>query len=150
MYVNLADLTTYMQPDVLLSKIDDEGTGELDLTPSTQQAPNPQYDRVMQALEGASEEADSYLAVRYPLPLSSTPKSLKEKVLNIAVYKVWSRKGIAPDSADELIRTNYTDAIKWLEKISKGEVLLTSITLPEESPQGSTGMSVVTRERRGW
>lgn len=150
MYASLADLTTYMQPDVLLSKIDDEGTGELDLTPSSPGTPNPQFDRVMQALTGASEIADGYLAVRYPLPLSTTPVALKDKVLDIAVYRIWSRKGIAPDTADELIRTNYQDALKWLQMVSKGEVLLTGITLPEDAPEGSTGMSVISAERRGW
>lgn len=144
MYPSITDLTTYMQQDVLLSKINDEGQTELDLTSGT-----PMYDRVMQALKGASDLADSYLAVRYTVPVAIIPDVLLEKVLDIVVYKIWSRRGLAPDSADQTVRENYKDALAWLKEVRDGLLALPIPTPSSDAP--ATGYTaVVTRPRRGF
>ncbi|GEM50022.1 gp436 family protein [Deinococcus cellulosilyticus] len=152
MYLSITDLTTKMQKTVLLSKVDDEGTKVLDLTPSTEEDPNPQYDRVMQALEAACELADSHIGMRYPVPLDPCPKVVRDRCLDIAIYELWSRKGISPESADEIVERKYTAAVKWLEQVGEGKAVLPIPNPPAETPTTPSGspIAVRTAERRGW
>lgn len=74
------------------------------------------------ALSDASEEMDSYLSVRYRVPLAKT-KHLKIICCNIARYRLW-----AFDASDE-VETRYKDAIKWLEAVAKSKA---NVTFAEE------------------
>ena len=61
------------------------GEGELQQLESMQTAGNS----IEEALQDASEEIDSYIAVRYVLPLPSTPSTLKRVACNIARYRLY-------------------------------------------------------------
>jgi phage gp36-like protein len=64
---------------------------------------------VARALASASEEINSFLAVRYPLPLTSTPGVLVQKTKDV-------------QSVEH--RQRYEDALAWLKALGKGEVSL--------------------------
>lgn len=66
------------------------------------------------ALEDASAEADSYIAVKYTLPLPNTPTVLLRAVCDIARYRLYK------DRATEEVRKRYDDAVSWLKLLAKG------------------------------
>ncbi|MEX2524449.1 MAG: DUF1320 domain-containing protein [Gammaproteobacteria bacterium] len=77
-----------------------------------------------QALTDADSEIDSYLAVRYSLPLPETPRVIKRIAADIARWHLYD------DSAPEDIRNRYKDAVKLLEGIRDGKVALGLSDLP--------------------
>lgn len=74
---------------------------------------------VGEALSDAAEEADSYVAVRYSLPLPSVPKPLLIAVCDIARFRLYK------DRATEEVRYRYEQAVSWLKRLADGKVLLT-------------------------
>jgi phage gp36-like protein len=75
---------------------------------------------VARALASASEEINSFLAVRYPLPLTSTPGVLVQKTVDIALYRL----ALSKDVQSVEHRQRYEDALAWLKALGKGEVSL--------------------------
>ena len=70
----------------------------------------------------AGNEADTYIGQRYDLPLPSTPPVLRGKVVDIAVWNLFARRGLG--DADEVVRERYKNAVKWLEQLAVGKVSL--------------------------
>lgn len=70
------------------------------------------------ALAEADAEIDPYLAPRHVLPLASTPRILSGFACDIARYRLC---GAGVSETDE-VRNRYKDAIKFLEKIARGEI----------------------------
>lgn len=70
------------------------------------------------ALEDATQEANSYLAVRYPLPLPTVPTPLVVAVCDIARYRLYK------DRPTEQVKYRYEAALKWLEKLAAGKVTI--------------------------
>lgn len=66
------------------------GEGELQQLESMQTVGNS----IEEALQDASEEIDSYIAVRYVLPLPNTPSTLKRIACNIARYRLYFQQPI--------------------------------------------------------
>ncbi len=119
--IGLDDLRQTLPEGELLYLVDDEGAGEL-----TPQA----LARAEEALRQAWGEVESYLAQRYPLPLPALPEVLKAKALDIAVYRLFLRKGIRPGTADEAVRDRYRDAVAFLRDVAVGRA---SLPLPPAS-----------------
>nr|VFK58192.1 MAG: Mu-like prophage protein gp36 [Candidatus Kentron sp. UNK]VFK68306.1 MAG: Mu-like prophage protein gp36 [Candidatus Kentron sp. UNK] len=69
---------------------------------------------------------DGYLMARYRLPFAETPPLLLPVAANIARHFLYADQSVKP------VEERYQDALKTLDKISRG-----SITLPGETP-GST------------
>ncbi|MCS6869528.1 DUF1320 domain-containing protein, partial [Thermus sp.] len=69
-------------------------------------------------------EVESYLAQRYALPLPSLPEALKARALDIAVYRLFLRRGIRPGTADEAVLSRYRDAVAWLRDVALGKAAL--------------------------
>lgn len=83
---------------------------------------------VVRSLTSASGEIDSYIGVRYPLPLalaegSAASELLKQFCVDIAIYRL----ALSRDVLSEEHRRRYDDTIKHLEKISRG---IASLNLP--------------------
>jgi Mu-like prophage protein gp36 len=76
-----------------------------------------------QALADAGNEIDSYLAVRYQLPLSTVPPVLARVACDIARYRLWDQ------GASEEVANRYAADVKWLSSVANGSVLL-GITPP--------------------
>ncbi len=75
-------------------------------------------ERVNRALSDASATADSYIAIKYPLPLPDTPTALLGAVCDIARYRLYK------DRATEEVRKRYEDAIGWLKRIADNKAVL--------------------------
>ena len=72
------------------------------------------------ALADAAEEIDGYLAGEYDLPLDPTrARPLRRIAVDIAVYR------LATDTlATDERRARYQDAVRYLERVSRGEIRL--------------------------
>ena len=73
------------------------------------------------ALADADAEIDSYLALRYTLPLASTPLVINRLACDIARYR------LQDDGVTETVRTRYQDAVGLLKRLATGDVLLASM-----------------------
>jgi len=70
------------------------------------------------AVNDATAEINSYLEARYTLPLSAVPQVIKTLAANIARYYLFD------DRATEVVEARYTNAVKFLRALGKGEVSL--------------------------
>ena len=106
------------------------------------------------ALEAASDLADSYLKSQYTLPIVAWESDLTRAVCNIAAYDIMSMRGYGPTAGgDENLRQRYEDAIRWLERIAKGEVspkVTDSSAAVGSGTTTSGGVFVTTGSQRGW
>lgn len=75
---------------------------------------------VARALEGAQDEIDSYIAVRYRLPLPQPARILRQYAVDIALYRL----ALSADVLSEEHRRRYDDTIAALKRIAKGEAAL--------------------------
>lgn len=65
----------------------------------------------------ASAEIDSFLAVRYQLPLTETPARVKALAVDMALYHLYSRRSVAP----VVRRQKYEDAMAFLKLVGAGK-----------------------------
>jgi phage gp36-like protein len=75
---------------------------------------------VSRALSHAASEIDSYLAVRYPLPLAAVPDVLVARTVDIALYRLALSRDVQSDEH----RKRYEDALAWLKLVARGDVAL--------------------------
>lgn len=107
-YAALADLVTRFSERELVQLTDrgDEPTGAIDAA------------RVGHALDEADNVINSYVGVRYALPLASVPALLVDLACDLARFKLYDT------GAPEEVRKRYEDAIARLKALSKGEAVL--------------------------
>lgn len=88
-----------------------------------------------EALDRASEYADSFISNRFQLPLTAWGGDLRDAVGAIATYRLMNRMGYQPGGEDTKdIRDRYKDAVSWLTEVVKGRVTPTAIL--DSSPTG--------------
>lgn len=84
------------------------------------------------ALEAANGEIDSYLAVRYQLPLATVPTILRDCAIDLTRYRLHYLA--VPDQVAQA----YKDRILWLAAIAAGKA---SLGLPPaEAPVSGVGV----------
>jgi phage gp36-like protein len=66
-------------------------------------------------------EIDSYISVRYSIPLTQTPEIIKGLSMDMVIYHLYSRRSTIP----LVRRTKYEDAIKILQKVAQGNLNIT-------------------------
>lgn len=74
--------------------------------------------QVDRAIADATATIDSYLAARYPLPLTQIPPVLERYASDMTRYFLHDRSPL------EEVTNRYKDAIRYLEKVAKGEISL--------------------------
>lgn len=88
---------------------------------------------VENALQDATEEINSYVAVKYPLPLPDTPATLVRVACNIARYNLYFQR------TTEEISNRYKAEIRYLERLANGSCTLSILNsdkeLTSERPQ---------------
>ena len=77
-------------------------------------------DAVAAAIGDAASLIDSYLSVRFTVPVSPVPEALRARAVNLTVYFLRLRR----DSATEDARRQCEDDLAWLREIARGEVSL--------------------------
>lgn len=92
---------------------------------------------IQRALQDATEEVDSYIAVRYALPLPSIPAPLKVAVCDIARFRLYK------DRPTEEVKYRYEKSVEWLNRVGKGAAVL-AFTPPLSPAQEQTIVSPVT------
>ena len=102
---------------------------------------------VQQAIADADAEIDGYLAVRYPVPLFPVPRVITKMSKDIAVYNVFSRKGIDEDGPDKNYLNRYRAAIDYFKLIAAGKVDLGTDGITSGAP-GSSGFRMCSSPRR--
>lgn len=132
MYATVEDLVAAFGQDEVIALTNRDGTDTVGA------------DVALEALARASSEADSYLSVRYPVPVLTVDPALKDAVCQIARYRLTG----AEVSETDPIQARYDRAIKWLERIAKGEANLPGMQDPADtagSVEFSTGRRVFNR-----
>jgi phage gp36-like protein len=88
------------------------------LTAEAGELPDPAV--AAEAIARADAEIDSYLAVRYRVPVSPAPDRLKALSVDLALYHLYSRRGVAP----EVRRRAYEDAVAFLKLVAAGQAVI--------------------------
>lgn len=136
-YATIQNAKDLYGEEYVLQSVDRDSNGEPDTTSLTN------------AFAQASSEMDTYLGVRYSVPLSSpVPEIVKQFCVDIAIYKLSSHPG---GGLTEEKRKRYEDAIKWLTNLAKGVVTLPlpgTSEDPQPLPETSyDNLRVFTREK---
>ncbi|MBI5939717.1 MAG: DUF1320 family protein, partial [Caulobacterales bacterium] len=74
------------------------------------------------------------------------PAVVRQQAATIAIYWLMSRQGVATEGPEATIRKNYEDAIRWLEQVAAGKILLPAAT-GGESPPRDDGIVIVSSDR---
>ena len=114
-----ADLQTEISEDELIGLTDDESAGIVNDA------------RVTAAIAKADGIIDSYCGQVEAVPFVTVPAIIKQHSITIAIYFLYSRRGVAP----EIRRKNYEDAVAHLKDISNGKASLPPIT-EDEATEG--------------
>ena len=101
-----------------------------------------------EALQDATEEIDSYVAVKYQLPLPSVPSTLKRVACNIARYRLYFQQ------PTEEIENRYKAEIDYLKRVADGKAILNILDpqnqVSEEKPvQSPATMPIGTTYKGG-
>lgn len=81
---------------------------------------SPDSDVVARAIDDSDAVIDSYLSVRFTVPVSPVPDVLRTRAVNLTVYFL----RLGRDSATEDVRRQYEDDIEWLTHAVIGKVSL--------------------------
>ncbi|TAK63654.1 MAG: DUF1320 domain-containing protein [Bacteroidetes bacterium] len=104
-YSTKADILSYCSPEELAQLSSEQG----DIVD----------DKVVgKAITDADSEIDSYLAVRFTVPVSPTPARVNQLSSQIALYNLYSRRPAI--TMNDTVETNYNNAVKFLQKVSEG------------------------------
>ena len=109
-------------------------------------------DRVLKAITAASRTVDSYLAPRYPVPLTQWPEIVTRHTCSIAVWFYLGNRGFQTEGPDEIIRIAYEDAIKWCKDVAAGRATIIGIAADGTSPvpQAAPTAVIDSEPLRGW
>ncbi len=130
MYATLQDMLAKYGETETVALTDREGAGA------------PDEAVAAAALAQASDEADSYLAGRYAVPVSPVPPVLKAMVCDMARYHLTGGQTLETDP----IAGRYKLAIRWLERVASGAAELPGVGQP---PSGGSVIRFGTG-RRAW
>ena len=108
-YCTVQDLETHLSTPTLTQLTSDEGN-EIDSAVA------------QEAIIYASTLTNGYLRGRYTLPLDTPFPLLRIIAIDIAVYRLYSRR--MRTDIPEIIAQQYDDAIKMLKDIQKGAITL--------------------------
>ena len=105
-------------------------------------------DTLIAAMADACDFVDSFLAVRYSLPIYTSiggplgiiPPALTRATADIARYYLHGRRV----EKDDPVRLAYMEAERWLRAVAKGEARL---DIGSDEPEGSGNLAVATNEK---
>jgi len=136
-YCELSDIEKQIPEQILIELTDDDGTGAVDTG------------NVDRAIEDADDEIDSFLSLRYSLPLPSTPGLVRRMSVDLAICNLYARRPHLdiPESRKERCDNDR----KLLEEIGKGKLSLGSDAPDPSNTQNSvdiaSGDRIFTRDK---
>lgn len=137
-YCTQDDIVQQLDEDTLIQLTDDEGAGSVDTAV------------VNRAIADAGATIDAYCQGRYSVPLDPVPDMIRQLSVDIAIYNLYSRRADAvPDNRLE----RYKNAIRFLEKVASGQILLGAATPAPETTGSSVDIDqadrIFTRDKMG-
>ena len=120
---------------------------EADLIELTSDGQEVDWGVVDNAILRASAIVDSYLGVRYSVPISPVPKILEDKATDIAVYLIYEKRAVGMTEVPEDVRRRYEDAIQWLKEVRDGKAVLSGVSVGGEQVNDASGDAVKMRTR---
>jgi phage gp36-like protein len=129
-YCDLDDILDMMDEAEVIRYTDDEDAGVVNTAVTDK------------AMAAADALIDSHLATRYGVPVSPVPGIVRDLAVDIAIYKICSRRGQSPEE----IRTKYEDAVKYLEKVAAGKIRIPGAN-PADGNAGSDAVSIANSPR---
>lgn len=101
---------------------------------------------VERAIASADALIDSYLGVRYPVPVAPVPPVLTRMAVALAVWSLATGKGFDVESADKSLKLDQEAALAWLKDIGRGQATLPAAAATPSAPTSPPlGMAVRTR-----
>ena len=117
-YCTQADLIERMSEPDLVRLTDHDGDGSVDAAV------------VAAAISDADGHIDSFLAVKYTVPVSPVPDVVRKRSVILTIYYLQLYRESVTDSMKEAVKV--VDA--WLKAAAKGDVSLGISPAPTESP----------------
>jgi phage gp36-like protein len=112
----------YCSQDDLVKMISLKELAEL----TAESGDDPDAAVVAEAIVKAAGEIDSYLAMRYVLPLAATPPQVQSLAVDMALYHLYSRRSVAPQVRGQ----KYDAAVAFLKEVAAGQALVEGIGSP--------------------
>jgi len=106
----------YATQDDLLTMISQSELAAL----SAETGDEPDGQVVAEAIARADAEIDAACGLRYTVPFSPVPERVKSLSADLAVYHLFSRRGVAP----AVWRQKYEDAQTFLKQVAAGQATL--------------------------
>lgn len=102
-YCDLDDLKARVDEEELISLTDDDDAGDIDT------------EKTDAAIAAADALINAYCSRRYNVPFDPVPEIVTTLSVDIAVYKLFSRRGRAGDNT----RNDYNDAVRFLKDVAE-------------------------------
>jgi phage gp36-like protein len=87
-----------------------------------------------EVIEDSSALVDLYLAVQYAVPISPTPRGVSRLAIKIAVFMLHERRHW---TINDKLQSSYDGAVKMLEAIRDGELLIPNMAYVTRGSQGA-------------
>lgn len=132
----------YCSEDDLLKMIPQSELAEL--TAESGEVPDSLI--IAEAISKAEAEIDSYLGVKYVVPLSAPPARVKTLAVDLAIYHLYSRRSVMPPVRQQ----NYDDAVAFLQQVAAGQIMIVGPqgelpTLTKEVTDSTSAIRVFSR-----
>ena len=75
---------------------------------------------IADAISKAGAEIDSYLGVRYVVPLTTPPAQVKALAVDLAIYHLYSRRSVAPPVRQQ----KHAAAVAFLKEAAAGQLVI--------------------------
>ena len=75
---------------------------------------------IAEAISKAEAEIDSYLGVKYVVPLSAPPAQVKALAVDVAIYHLYSRRSIVPPVRQQ----KFDAAVAFLKQVAAGQIVI--------------------------
>ena len=106
----------YCSEDDLLKMIPQSDLA--DLTVESGEVPDSLI--IIDAISKAEAEIDSYLAVKYVVPLAAPPDRVKSLAVDLAIYQLYSRRSIVPP----VWQQRHDAAVAFLKQVVAGQMVI--------------------------
>jgi len=106
----------------ILKGISEEELAEL----TAESGGTPDAALVTEAIAKADAEIDAYCGLRYQVPFSPVPEMVRSLSVDLAISHLFTRRNLK----DEVRRQKYEDAVKFLDRVSKGTATLGASAAP--------------------
>jgi phage gp36-like protein len=80
----------------------------------------PDSEIIAEAITKAEAEIDSYLGVKYVVPLASPPDQVKALAVDLAIYHLYSRRSIVPPVRQQ----KHDAAVAFLKQVVAGQLVI--------------------------